>query len=840
MMVLLASSCSDEDIVSDTLDQDALAEGTYLYMVADFQAGSTSSTRASSTYSDGSLAESYVDFSNSAFYFYTASGNYLSSGTIAYSAKNGYDTSTLQDIEDATGLVCLGPTTAIPSQMLTVLNVPADTLNKYFADKSLSDAMKALAWTLPTYTTSTDVTSGDFVMVSALRWVTDDDNNSGSLSCGTTVTNTNLYTSFNDAYAALQQHENSSTTATTSDDDDDDDTESSIEEIFVEREVAKVVVSAESLATNNTSSTYTLDTSDEDAYTSDDAYTVLTSNDGTPLSFPIYTAKGIGTVYVAVVVDGMAANGCNPYGYMAKQYDTAWGDEVTDEWYDTGDDTSESSTAQRFLWALDDNYKLYSATSSDDDEGVTTYDQCLITQSSTSDAAATTYQVNATENLYKITAQEGYCFDGLQYGTWNGTDGKDGKAAYFHENTASKAAQNQFAQTQRPSCVTCALFTSHLLISNPEYAGTTSGISTNTFQSVSNCLRDQFYGGSDGYTQKTGSSTYAYGADIQDTQTTTTDDDGNETTSTTAEVVGDLYYYRGAFFTRYAIAELIADWLTDQGYYLGAAESDNSSATSYYAYVGATDITALSFSARDADSSTDGTQVDNTGRVVLATIDMGSSGTQQIYTVDNGSTDEGSVTSLSDDDAYDDNDNQTFIVDTPRRKASTSTTYTFTGLYKKSGSTPDPTTDTEVAEATDGVITLTASSSDGIVSAVNSGLSVISDVTTDEDDGTYGGLACFTDGACFYQAPIEQLTAKTDIDGIDSDISDATNGDTYYGLIRNHCYDINLQSISWIGWAVFDKDEPLVYIPAKANEYIISATVSIINWYEESTNKVAL
>lgn len=96
------------------------------------------------------------------------------------------------------------------------------------------------------------------------------------------------------------------------------------------------------------------------------------------------------------------------------------------------------------------------------------------------------------------------------------------------------------------------------------------------------------------------------------------------------------------------------------------------------------------------------------------------------------------------------------------------------------------------------------------------------------DDEDYGGLACFSGGACYYQVPITHLTI-TDDDGEEF---------TYNGLVRNHSYKINISGITSIGWAVYDKDEPLVTIPGEEDDFYVQASLNILQWIESSQQDV--
>ena len=100
--------------------------------------------------------------------------------------------------------------------------------------------------------------------------------------------------------------------------------------------------------------------------------------------------------------------------------------------------------------------------------------------------------------------------------------------------------------------------------------------------------------------------------------------------------------------------------------------------------------------------------------------------------------------------------------------------------------------------------------------------SVTSGTTTFQDVlDTYGSVATegvtgWNDGACYYQVPIEHLTS--------------TDNNPFWGLVRNHVYELTLSNIARIGSALWDKDEELVYIPGKEKNYYVAARLNILSW----------
>ncbi len=80
------------------------------------------------------------------------------------------------------------------------------------------------------------------------------------------------------------------------------------------------------------------------------------------------------------------------------------------------------------------------------------------------------------------------------------------------------------------------------------------------------------------------------------------------------------------------------------------------------------------------------------------------------------------------------------------------------------------------------------------------------------------------DGACFYQVPIEHLTS--------------TDTNPFWGVVRNHCYELTLSNIARIGSAIWDKDEELIIIPGKEKNYYVAARLNILAWKAVKQNVV--
>lgn len=95
----------------------------------------------------------------------------------------------------------------------------------------------------------------------------------------------------------------------------------------------------------------------------------------------------------------------------------------------------------------------------------------------------------------------------------------------------------------------------------------------------------------------------------------------------------------------------------------------------------------------------------------------------------------------------------------------------------------------------------------------------------------------FTNGIAYFGIPIKHLRATEDTtdspftvaaDGKETtDWSKVRIGD--FGLVRNHVYTINVQSIGGMGSGVFDPDAPIV-TPMDTYTYYIKYSIRILNW----------
>ena len=485
--------------------------------------------------------------------------------------------------------------------------------------------------------------------------------------------------------------------------------------IYVEREIAKVKITS-----------------------------YLTDNEATlSATYPVRLSASTATdASATVTVSGWTVNAVNNSGHVLKNYNDDWqtaldgmDDDNAEQWYD-----AEDGTSHRVFWAVDDNYDYI--------EG----DACVITY-------------DDDDESYALSYEEGGCFDGLTYFSWNDVTTTVSDPVYYHENTASKAAQEQFTVTESTTCVPTLLLT------------TVISLTLNNGSAQDEAFTD-----------------------------------------------GNLYYCNGVFFTKDAVADYIANELSVKCDYYWKVPSDDADDSYEYVALSGSDFTSLEFSARDASSTVDGTQVDNTGRIVVSAFSLYNADASALVIWD-GTTETATLYNSIADISYN-NENDYADAD---------------------ADVLAPSTRAALVTSTD----LTDENIEALYEAVQS--SALFTITTDEDGTETGGLYCFTGGACYYQVPIEHLTdMKNDIDTGDdntqkdeddnilTDDDDNTLYFDYAGLVRNCYYTININSIDNLGNAVYDKDEPLVVIPGENAAYYVTCSVNVLKWYQADTQNVNL
>lgn len=92
-------------------------------------------------------------------------------------------------------------------------------------------------------------------------------------------------------------------------------------------------------------------------------------------------------------------------------------------------------------------------------------------------------------------------------------------------------------------------------------------------------------------------------------------------------------------------------------------------------------------------------------------------------------------------------------------------------------------------------------------------------------------------GLCYFSIPIEHLAGAVKNDDGSYDFANCPAG--AFGIVRNHAYTIEVQSISGLATALRDVNQPIVP-PMNDITYYISARVNILNWRIVPTQSVTL
>lgn len=94
--------------------------------------------------------------------------------------------------------------------------------------------------------------------------------------------------------------------------------------------------------------------------------------------------------------------------------------------------------------------------------------------------------------------------------------------------------------------------------------------------------------------------------------------------------------------------------------------------------------------------------------------------------------------------------------------------------------------------------------------------SKVSATEANEKLAELGTFTAFAGGKTFFYTPIEHLNSNAEEDG-------------HIGIVRNHTYELTLNSISNLGNGVFDPDEDII-ITEKSKEFYVAATLNILSW----------
>lgn len=97
--------------------------------------------------------------------------------------------------------------------------------------------------------------------------------------------------------------------------------------------------------------------------------------------------------------------------------------------------------------------------------------------------------------------------------------------------------------------------------------------------------------------------------------------------------------------------------------------------------------------------------------------------------------------------------------------------------------------------------------------------------TTDFSSVTSKTATAYKSGMCYYCIPIEHLNS-----GKDYTLSLENLMEADYGVVRNHYYQITINSISNLGHAVYDPDEIIIPDDDDNKLYYIGATINVLSW----------
>lgn len=127
----------------------------------------------------------------------------------------------------------------------------------------------------------------------------------------------------------------------------------------------------------------------------------------------------------------------------------------------------------------------------------------------------------------------------------------------------------------------------------------------------------------------------------------------------------------------------------------------------------------------------------------------------------------------------------------------------------------------EIAETADGEITLKLA--DGTYYKDNKGAEewTADDITNAFADVEYADA--FKGGMMYYSVPIQHLAVTAQTGKYPTAVGE-------YGVVRNHVYTINLNSITGLGHAVWNPEQNIVPEDKDKDRYYIGATINILAW----------
>ena len=100
--------------------------------------------------------------------------------------------------------------------------------------------------------------------------------------------------------------------------------------------------------------------------------------------------------------------------------------------------------------------------------------------------------------------------------------------------------------------------------------------------------------------------------------------------------------------------------------------------------------------------------------------------------------------------------------------------------------------------------------------------------STAEADANYVLAYHYNSGMMYYNIPIEHLRNQTTAGVYTDGAVDVEEGE--YGVVRNHYYKINVNTISKLGAAVHDATEEIVPDADENVTYCVGATINILSW----------
>ncbi len=144
--------------------------------------------------------------------------------------------------------------------------------------------------------------------------------------------------------------------------------------------------------------------------------------------------------------------------------------------------------------------------------------------------------------------------------------------------------------------------------------------------------------------------------------------------------------------------------------------------------------------------------------------------------------------------------------------------------------------DLKVVAGFDGNVTLAAKDFDGvgmtyyIYDGTNYTATTVADVTSRLNEGDKKATEAnfYNNGMMYYNIPVEHLGQNTVKYGDSAFNASVAEGD--YGVVRNHFYNITINSIKNLGHSVYDPDEKIVPNDDDLKDYYVGAKVNVLSW----------